>query len=1331
MKFQRTLRRVAVALMLLVAFLFQGTWALAGTTGGLNGTVTDTKGAPVVGAVVVATSPSQVATATTDSHGHFMFLSLSPDTYTVTVKKADFNTASLSGVTVFADQNYTISLVLSPALKTIATVKSRAAGNLVKAGVTNNVYSVNAATQTAVQGIGGGGNLTNAYSALYATPGVSSYIGNEGFGQVFYIRGASYDQSGYEYDGVPVNRAFDNYNANSLSSLGQQELQIYTGSDPSGASSATQVGFINQVIRTGTYPGFADAQLGLGNPAYFHELKVETGGATPNRLFSYYVGFEGVNQQYNFINNQNGLNFPLDGSGSNGFSGLQLNFDTVISPFYFQGPWPTCNANGSGAPAGAPTFTNPNTFNYGVSVTTPVCASYVPFESFVNNAIADREGVVNLHFGIPHKRDAGRDDFQILYNTFAYRSYYNDSINGAFGGMTNMNNTFGAAGPLLNTLNSSFAPVFGPNAFGVPQSGPLANVCDEMGIYSGVACATTGPSQLPFHDGYIYPNGTSFGQSATGIQPIPYYMPGTNMTNNRLPNSGIAPNYQDSVWNDGSIIKLQYQKNINERSYLRLLGYTFYSDWLNGGPAGWGMYYDTFALGYSNALADYELNTHTRGVQLVYANQLNDKNLLTFTANYTTATTGRANNVSGNPNWTVGLNGPGSQTTNLTDGTNCYNAAGAVDNCYSSLNSGTYGTPTPYGVAAGSPAALAGATWQVTVPHFTGGYFNRVTPRFSSYALEDEFRPTHRWDLNIGLRLETYSYGLSTLNSPEMNFWFNQAQNWLCVDSGTGQGIFLPPSPTTAPGSINPEYSTTPGGADCTGVASPSGAPAVHPNGLTAGIPALTNINPSSITKSLVSPRISGTYTVNPLTVIRFSAGRFSQPTPTAFEQYYLGSGRETALTLFQRFYGIGFNSPLHDNPVQTSNNYDISLEKQLKGTDITFRLTPFYRYATNQSVTVPLGANFVSGLNVGTQKTSGIEFAIQKGDPSRNGLSGQISWTYVHARIKYGALNGSQSAIDLLNNYIRAYNGLTSFCLNNSSAAASGLSDNNPAHICPQGDATAGYVGAPASCYQPNGAGPATTPCGAASGNISNPYYSNTPQPILDRNGYYPTYANYPPGDPLSGAGSTAFGPNQFSAYLSYKKNKLTITPTAQLFQGSRYGDPTAVVGLDPRNCGSNQSGVAGVAAAYQGLPNYQSCAFSPYTNAGFLAIPDPATGKFDSMGQFRNPWQFNLGLQLHYDFTPKISGTFLIANLVNRCFGGSKQPWSNAYVPNQYVCGYYDNTGGYIGNTPGAGFFYGAGGTDPANGTAGYPGTMNYPYAPANGNVPLQAYFQLNVKL
>ena len=64
------------------------------------------------------------------------------------------------------------------------------------------------------------------------------------------IRGGDYAQVGYEFDGVPTNKAFDNYPANTLSSLGQQEVQIYTG-PPVNAEASGSSGFINQVVRTG------------------------------------------------------------------------------------------------------------------------------------------------------------------------------------------------------------------------------------------------------------------------------------------------------------------------------------------------------------------------------------------------------------------------------------------------------------------------------------------------------------------------------------------------------------------------------------------------------------------------------------------------------------------------------------------------------------------------------------------------------------------------------------------------------------------------------------------------------------------------------------------------------------------------------------------------------------------------------------------------------------------------------------------------------------------------------------------------------------------------
>src|SRR5580698_6495856 len=102
---RRSLRHVVTVLVLLVAFAGQETWALAGTTGGLTGTIVDAgTGAPVAGARVQISSPSDVAS------GHFGFLTLPPDTYTVSITKTGYQDLSLPGQSVFADsvQNLTL-----------------------------------------------------------------------------------------------------------------------------------------------------------------------------------------------------------------------------------------------------------------------------------------------------------------------------------------------------------------------------------------------------------------------------------------------------------------------------------------------------------------------------------------------------------------------------------------------------------------------------------------------------------------------------------------------------------------------------------------------------------------------------------------------------------------------------------------------------------------------------------------------------------------------------------------------------------------------------------------------------------------------------------------------------------------------------------------------------------------------------------------------------------------------------------------------------------------------------------------------------------------------
>ena len=1303
------------AAVLTIAFAFQGTWALAGTTGSLSGTLTDSStGKPVSGATVVASSPSQTAKATTDASGRFTFLTLAPDTYTVSASKEGVTPVSVAGVTVFADQTQTLALTTQAQLRTIAKITSRAAGNLVKSGTTSDVYSVNAATQKTVQGIGGGYNLDSAYSAIYSQPGVSSQIGDYGFGQVFYIRGGSYSQTGYELDGIPVNRAFDNYNANSLSSFGTQQTEVYAGGSPAGGSSATLGGYVNQVMKTGTYPGFGTITAGLGAPTFYHKFSAEAGGATPNRLFTYYAGVYGANQDYRVLNNQNGGNLNPDGSNAYGISGYQFNsVNTFFSNFYTQGPWSTCNTQTGAAPAGSATYAG-----------LPSCNWYSPLA--VTNlgwatTTADRENVVNLHFGIPHKNGM-RDDFQILFDNFAYQSAFGDSLNDN-GGLAYLNNAFnGWGGP------NGYAALLGvdPSTY-TGGTGPYADMCAFQATYNAYAgtgwSCVNGATPLGYNDTTILAPGAEFGTSAANAKIVPYYQPGTSL--DRQPNSSIPANLRDALWNDGSVVKLQYQKNLSEDAYLRVMGYTFYSDWLQTSPnsAGEGLTaYLPGAVGGGYPSPDYELATHSRGASLVFGDQINGANLLTFTGNYVTGTANRTNNQF--------FAAPGLFTSYADANGNCYDKNGNQASCLSSGTQNQGSNLQPFAAPAGSAAALANAQWIVTRPSGYGP-FNSVTPKFTSAALEDDFRPNGKLDLNLGVRFERYEYDMQNTQSPEFNFWFNAAANSYCYDPNSGQPLMqqLPPgyppyyagpqisfnNPTAHPN----EQAGLCYNADGTPWLNGAGNQYRHPNGQNGSM-LFTDAGVPTVAFSMWSPRVSGTYTLNPSTVLRFSAGRYTQPTETAFMQYGNLSGYGAAKFDFTHFWGLGFTTPVHANPVQTSNNVDFSIEHQINGTDMSFKITPFYRYTTNQLVTVALGSNFASGVNAGTQKTSGVEVAFQKGDPSRNGLSGQLSYTYTNAKIKYSTLANGTNTVDVLNSYIIAYNQLTSFCKNNPSdprcgnMTATAASNISPCYAANPGSLPAN---APASCSD-------TTA-------IGNPYYNAPVQGLLDRNGWYQTYANNPPytapGDVVG-----AFGPNSFQGWLNYKHDRLSVSINGMLNQGALYGSPTAIVGLDPRFCTQNEAAAGAVASnsPYAQNADYQSCFASGYTSSGYLAIPNPETGKFDSMGQYREPWQFNLGAQLSYDISPRVNATLTLANVVQTCFGGNGGSWTKVYKPSHYDCGWAGNSS-YIGSQPGAGFFYGASGKDAANGTAGYPNWMNQPYAPLWGALPFQAYVQVQYRL
>ena len=54
---------------------------------------------------------------------------------------------------------------------------------------------------------------------------------------------------------------------------------------------------------------------------------------------------------------------------------------------------------------------------------------------------------------------------------------------------------------------------------------------------------------------------------------------------------------------------------------------------------------------------------------------------------------------------------------------------------------------------------------------------------------------------------------------------------------------------------------------------------------------------------------------------------------------------------------------------------------------------------------------------------------------------------------------------------------------------------------------------------------------------------------------------------------------------------------------------------------------------------------------------IPDPFTGAYDDLGSFTQPNELMVNFQAEYDVSPRITLTAVLANIVNTCWGGTKQ--------------------------------------------------------------------------
>jgi hypothetical protein len=955
-----------VAIFTAMSVVCQGTSAVAGTTGSISGTVTspETK-QPIAGAKVTAVSPSETSNTTTDASGHFLFISLAPDTYVVSVESEGYDPTTETGVSVFADQNASLSVALQKTLKTIGRVTTRAAGDLVQRGRTTDSYTVTAAVASAATALGGGGSLTQAYSALAAVPGVYIPQGQGGWAQSVYIRGGNYTELGYEYDGVPIQRSFDQYPATPVSSLGQQNLQVYAGSAPLDSQGSGLAGFINQVIKTGTNPGFVNVEGAIGSPTFYHHAQIEAGGASSNGLFSYYVATAGYNQEFRLIDNYDGASLSArQGTPYNIIASNCAGLAATIG----------CYSNAAGI--------------FGIGPAGPTGYANGPFIWGTQDQIADRETVGNFHFGIPHK-DGTKDDIQLLYDNSYIETTYATALTDWGASQTNVVNG-----------NGVYQGVTYPNCGNVA----IGVACAGQDLVLGPPGASVfGPDSPSYANSSLYTGKVGVPLTAASLgETSNYLFPYSNQPVNNL----IPPSDRDTDNNRSSILKLQYTKSLGSNAYARVYGYSFYSDWLENG-----------ANSNSTNLAgpiepNYQLIAHTRGAAMTIADQLNAENLLSFNAGYVYSSTVRWNNSTyANNGATVAYAVSSAHPANGI----CYNASGP-DTCDSTswqyaLNG--YGTPG-LSPTAGSPTVgsiasqtCGGAPCEyLVVDNGIQGYYNTVAPAFTNLSLEDRIRASDKLLLDLGGHYDDFRFNLANATVPagpepnsttalQREFWTNVFIDTNCQDSTTLELVSKSATAKCPAGTVPVFYS---------------------------------NSNPSALDYHAFEPHFGATYSVDPLTVLRASYSKTAQPPSSAYEQYNGGAGAIPLQSEFYPIgfrssaHDVG---PSYSYNLDFSFEHQFKGTDLGLSLSPFVRTTQDQVY----DVLLDAKTGFVSGDNVASEIVDGVELAIHKGDFARDGFAAQLSYTFTNAKVHYQTLQNGDTVMGPVNTGVQYYNSFTSGC--------------------------------------------------------------------------------------------------------------------------------------------------------------------------------------------------------------------------------------------------------------------------------------------------------------
>jgi hypothetical protein len=252
---EASMKRIPSYFLLLLALFFTLTLSTLAQTfrGGINGTVTDSTGAVVSSAAVVATNTGTGVSRSTvsSSAGEFLFQDLPLGTYTISVASSGFSTAKFDKVPVSAGIIYTLPVKLAVS-SSAQTVEVDAAG--IALDTTTVTQTTVLDSKTVADLPLNGRDFTQM---IELTPGYAGYVGG-GYGS---LNGTRANQMNWQIDGVDNNDLWHNIpavNQGGVSGIAGIVLPIdavdqfsaQTQSGPEGGRNPG--GTINLTLKSGT-----------------------------------------------------------------------------------------------------------------------------------------------------------------------------------------------------------------------------------------------------------------------------------------------------------------------------------------------------------------------------------------------------------------------------------------------------------------------------------------------------------------------------------------------------------------------------------------------------------------------------------------------------------------------------------------------------------------------------------------------------------------------------------------------------------------------------------------------------------------------------------------------------------------------------------------------------------------------------------------------------------------------------------------------------------------------------------------------------------------------